>query len=320
MNKFIVSLVMGLSLVSVVHDSPAASYPEKQIRLVVPFPAGGPSDFAARTVADGLTRRLGQPVIVENQGGAGGAIAAQTVMRSAPDGYTLLWSTASMGAIPLLQRSPPFKSLNDFTPVGLVGRFAFGLFVHPATPAASVAELTAHARSQPGKLTYATGALSEYLVATDYMNRTGAEMMRVPYKGAAQAMPDLLAGRVQVFFTPLGAGLPYARTGQLRLLATLQGQRSPLAPDVPTLEEAGVRGIVLPTWQAVMAPPGTPASVVEALAARLQEVLHDDATRSRLEERALSVEAGDGKRLSQEIAKEMPMWERFVRDNDIPRE
>ncbi|OWW19342.1 Bug family tripartite tricarboxylate transporter substrate binding protein [Noviherbaspirillum denitrificans] len=320
MKTLIVSALIGLSIAVSGQSALAASWPDKPVKLIVPFPPGGPSDAAARTVAEGLSIRLKQSVIVENHAGAGGTLAAQTVLHAQPDGQTLLWAVASMAVIPLLQKSPPFTTLGDFEPVGMVGRFGFGLFVHPSVPANTVAALTEQARAAPGKLTYATGALSEYLVTTDYMKRTGTDMMRVPYKGGAQAMPDVVAGRVQVFFTPLSLGLQQARAGQLRLLAVLQSTRSPLAPDVPTLDEAGVPGVVLPSWQAVMAPPRTPSSIIALLAGALQQTLQDKDMRARLEKMAVHIEPLAPEQLAKQIEAEAGMWQRFVRDYDIPKE
>lgn len=320
MNKAMKRLLLGLSLVTVVPFAAAAAFPEKQIKLVVPFPAGGPSDVAARTVAEGLSARLKQPVVVENQAGAGGTVAAQGVMRAQPDGYTLLWGVASMATIPLLQKNPPFRSLKDFTPVGMVGRFGFGLFINPSVPAKTVSQFTEYAKANPDKLSYAAAALSEYLVTTEYMKRTQTKMIRVPYKGAAQAMPDLLAGRTQVFFTPLGIGNQYVQTGQLRLLAVLQSDRSALNPDVPTIDEAGVPGIAVPTWQAVFAPPRTPQAIAEQLAHALQQVTEDKEIRARLAKQAMLPERAGSAHLSRQISLDEPMWEQFVREYEIPKE
>jgi tripartite-type tricarboxylate transporter receptor subunit TctC len=204
-----VSLAVFLVLSSV---SAFAQYPIKPIHLIVPFAAGGPSDNAARMIGQALSKSIGQPVIIENRPGANGAIAAQALLAAPADGHTLLWGIASMVAIPLVQRNAPFDSIAEFAPVSLVGRFAFGMYVHPGLPARSVAEFVAYARANAGKLNYATSALGEFMAAAQFMKAAGISMVRVPYKGGAQLMPDLIEGRVQVNFAPVSLGLAHVKT------------------------------------------------------------------------------------------------------------
>src|SRR5687767_14817197 len=232
-----------LTLLCLVIAGAAASvhaYPTKPIRLVVPFAPGGASDSAARIVGKTLSKSLGQPVVIDNRSGANGAIAAQAVLSAAPDGYTLLWGVGSMVAIPLLQKNAAFDSLASFSPVSMTGQFAFGMFVHPGVQARTVDEFVRHARANGDKLVYASATLGEYLAAAQFMKASKTTMTRVPYKGGAQALPDLLAGRVQVYFTPIAIVLPYVQEGRVRILGTLLPERSPALPDVPTLTEAGL--------------------------------------------------------------------------------
>lgn len=309
-------LTLGLALSA----TAMAAYPEKPVRIIVPFPAGGPSDTAARAISQSIANELKQPVIVDNQPGASGAIAAQTVLRAPADGYTLLWVSASMGVLPYIQNKPAFKSLNDFTSVSSVASFTFGLFVHPSVPAKSVAELVAYAKANPGKLAYATGAPSEHVTAAQFIHQTQLDMLRIPYKGGVQAMPDLLAGRVQVFFTPLSLGLQHVKTGKLRLLATVTSKRNALTPSVPTLEEAGIKGVSVPSWQALMAPPNTPEPIAAQIAKAVAKAAEQPALRSQYAEQGTVVDVRSGKDFAQAIARDAELWKRFVAENDIPKE
>lgn len=311
-----ICLSVGLAL----SGAAMAAFPERPVRIVVPFPAGGPSDTAARAISQSIANELQQPVIVENQPGAGGAIAAQTVLRAPADGHTLLWAVGSMGVLPYIQNKPAFKSLHDFTPISSVVSFTFGLFVHPGVPARNVAELVAYARANPGKLAYATGAPSEHVTAAQFIKQTQVDMLRVPYKGGVQAMPDLLAGRVQVFFTPLSLGLQHVKPGKLKLLATVTPARSPLAPDVPTLEEAGIKGVFAPTWQALVAPPQLPASIASQIAAAVAKAASQASVKAQYAEQGTVISVRSLADLEKQILHENELWKRFVAENDIPRE
>jgi len=295
----------------------AAQYPTRPVTVVVFTPPGGPSDTAARTLAQRVAKSLGQPVVVENRPGADGGIAAQHVLNASPDGHTLLWGSGSMVGIPMLLKTPPFQSLADFAPVSIPVRFAFGLYVHPSVPAANVGELVAHARANPGKLTYATGPLSEFMAAALFLRATGIDMLRVPYKGGAQAMPDVLAGRVHAYFTPMSIGQAHAQAGRLRMLATVQDERSPIAPDVPTLAEAGVRDVSIPSWNAIFAPPRTPREITERLARDIKTALQDPEVRTAYEQRGAQPVGSTPDELAAAITRDIELWKRFIRENRI---
>jgi tripartite-type tricarboxylate transporter receptor subunit TctC len=257
---------------------------------------------------------------VENKPGAGGAVAAQALLSAAADGHTLLWTIASMTGIPLLQKSSPFRSLADFAAVSVVGYFAFGMFVHPDVPAKSVAELVTYARANPDRLNYATGTLGEYMAAAQFIKATNISSVRVPYKGGAQLMPDLISGRVQLNFGPVSSGLQHAREGKIRMLAILAPERSTLAPQVPTLVEAGVTSVSLPTWQAIFAPPKTPRQLTARLAEQIALVLRDAALRERLNQQGLQPQASTPEALSLLVERDVGAWHTFIRENDIPQE
>ena len=310
-------LAIGLTLAA----SPSfAQYPTKPIRIIVPFSAGGASDAAARTLGQTLTKSLGQPIIIENRPGAAGSLAAQAVLSAPADGHTLLWASASIGAIPFVQKSAPFQTLNEFVPVSMVGRLMFCMFVPQDVPAKTVGEFITYARANPGKLSYATGSLSEFMVTTQFMKAAGIDLVHVPYKGGAQAMPDLISGRLQLNFGPFAGGFPHVKDGKLRMLATLMSKRSPAAPDVPTLLEAGVPNVSSPTWQAVFAPPKTPRDIVDKLAREIAKAVKDAALLEQFEKQAVQAEATTPEGLAAIVTADVEAWRRFVLENNIPQE
>jgi tripartite-type tricarboxylate transporter receptor subunit TctC len=289
-----------------------SAYPGRPAHLVVPFPPGGPSDQVARALGQALGRALGQGIVIDNRPGAEGLLGVRAAAGAPADGYTLLYATASMLALPLVNKSVALDWQKDLVPIGSVGRLAFGMAVHPEVPARTLAEFVEHARAHPGRLNFAASTLSELLAAAQFMKATGVSMTRVAYKGSVQAMPDLLAGRVQLSFTPLGAVLPHVKEGRLRLLATLLPQRSPLAADVPTLAEQGFPQVAVPTWQALFAPAGTPRDIVDRLARELQAATGQAALRQELEQRALMVEARTPAQLAATLADELRLWGELV--------
>ena len=310
------ALVINLAIIPNV----VAEYPTRPVRIIVPLTSGGPSDAAARSLGQPLSKVLGQPVIIDNRPGAGGAIAAQAALAAVPDGYTLLWGIASMAALPLVQKSPPYQSLAELAPVSLVGRFTFALFVHPGVPAGSVKELVGYARTNPNKLAFATGTLGEFMATAQFMKATGIQMLQVPYKGGAQAMPDLLAGRIQLHITPIQLGLQHARDGKLLLLAAVLSRRSTVAPDVPTLPEQGVQGVSTPGWQALFAPPKSPPAVIAILSREITHALRDADARARFEQQAFMLDGAGPDGLKAVVMEEFARWATFVRENNIPKE
>ncbi len=318
MNRTLVfALMLGAAFTSF---PTTAQYPTKPINLIVFTPAGGPSDTAARNVTQKIAKSIGQQVLIDNRPGADGAIAARAVLSAPPDGYTLLWGSGSMVGIPMVQKSAPFQSLAEFAPVGIVTRFAFGMYVHPSVPATSVGEFITYARAHSGKLNYASGTLSEFMAAAHFLRASGLEMLRVPYKGGAQAMPDVLAGRVQLYFTPLSIGHAHAQAGRLRMLATLMPERSPLMPNVPTLDEAGVKGVVLPSWNAIFAPPKTPHEITDRLYREVRLALQDPEVRAAYEQRGVQAVGSSPDELAATIAQDEDLWRRFIRENNIPQQ
>ena len=268
------ALIGGTALVfALVHGAAAQPWPERPLRLVVPFPPGGPTDLVARPVAARLGEALGQPVIVDNRGGAGGNLGAEAVARAAPDGHTLLLSNVGVLAINrALYRALPFDPERDFAPVALVAGAPVVLAVGEAVPARTVAEFVAWTRTQPAPVPYATGGSGTpgHLVAEVFRRQTGAAMTHLPYRGGALALQDLAAGHVPALADALQSPLGQIQAGRARALAVSGQRRSPALPEVPTMAEAGVAGTEMVAWWAVVAPAGTPAPVLARLAEAIQ--------------------------------------------------
>lgn len=312
-----VAALLGASAVTPVH---ATDYPSRPVTIVVPTPAGGPSDTAARLVAKSLSVAWAQPVVVENRAGAGGSIAAQSVMAAAPDGYTLLWAQASMAGMPFLQKGAPYKTLSEFTPVSNVVHFGYALFVNRDLPVQNFADLVALGRAHPGQLNVATGTPGEYMVAAHVLRAVGVKAQRVPYKGGAQLMPDLISGQVQINFGPILSGLQHVKAGKLRMLATALPQRSPLLPDVPTLAELGVPPGALPTWNALFAPAGAPKEVADKVSTAVALALRDPAVLGPLKANGVEPLGSTPQQLADTVETATTAWKAFVRDYDVPQE
>jgi tripartite-type tricarboxylate transporter receptor subunit TctC len=291
-----------------------AQYPTKPIRVIVTLAAGGPADLTARAVAEPLSRALGQPVLVENKPGADGAIAAEAVRNSPPDGYTLLWATSgAMVGVPLLHKNPPYDPVSGFTPVSFVGRFTLLIFEHPEVPAKSLGEFVEYARSKPGKLSYAHSALVEAVAAAQISKFAGITLVRVPYKGGTSVISDLVAGRVQIGFMPASIGLPQVKQGRLRALATLLPRRSLAAPDVPTLAEAGFPTPATP-WAAVFGPAGMPPEIVERMSHEINLALDLPEVRAQFERQVFQGEGSTPQALTAFVKQELRTWGQAIRD------
>ena len=247
-----------------------AGYPARPVRMVVPFPPGGPTDVMGRTAAKALGERLGQPCVVENKAGAGGNIGTDAVAKAAPDGYTIgLSAISSLAIAPHLYRSVPFSVEKDFAPVSLVGTTPCALVVHPGAPFTDLAGLVAYAKAHPGQLSYATSGVgtSNHLAAELLQSVAGIRLTSVPYKGSSQIVPDLLAGTVPMSMeSSLATTLQHVRAGKLRAIAVTSPQRAKALPQVPTVAESGYPGFAVETWFGLVAPSATPPAIVARLA------------------------------------------------------
>jgi tripartite-type tricarboxylate transporter receptor subunit TctC len=306
------------ALVSSAQEAPP--FPSKPVRIVMPVAAGGASDTSARLIAQALSAAWGQPVIVENKPGAGGAIAAQAVISAAPDGYTLLWGLSSMAGTPFVQKTSPYKSLTEFSPVSAAVKFGYALYVNKSIPVQTVADLKAYARAHPDALNFATNTLGEFMASVELFKSLGIKATRIPYKGGSQLMTDLISGQVQINVGPILGGAPHVQAGKIRALAVLDSQRSQLLPDVPSLAELGLPALTSPTWNALFAPSGTPREITEKISASVVSVLRNPTLRATLEQQSASPAGGSPQQLSQAVNSATEAWKTFVRDYEIPLE
>ncbi|HYC47329.1 MAG TPA: tripartite tricarboxylate transporter substrate binding protein [Burkholderiales bacterium] len=265
--------------------SAATAYPSKAIRFVVPFPPGGPLDIVARVIAQDLNRSWGHPVIVENRPGAGGNIGADFVARAPADGYTILMGAVSTHAINVwLYSKLPYDPINDFAPVTLVTSVPNVLVVHPSVPANNPRQLIALARSRPGELNFASGSTGSagHLAGELFNVRAKVKTVHIPYKGAAPAVTDLMAGHVSFMFDNLASALPRIQSQRVRALAVTTVRRSPFLPQIATLDESGLRGFDIGTWFGIFAPAGTPREALTRLNAELGRILRSPSMKERL--------------------------------------
>jgi tripartite-type tricarboxylate transporter receptor subunit TctC len=263
----------------------AQDYPSRPVHLVVPYAAGGPVDLSARFLAARLQQSLGQPVVVENKPGAGGNLGADLVAKSAPDGYTLVMGAIATHAInPALYPRLPYDPVRDFRHIALVVQVPNVLVVNNDLAVRNVAELVSLAKRNPGKLDFASGSMGStgHLAGELFKQLTGTYMVHIPYKGAAPAVADLMAGRVHLMFDNLASALPNIRAGKARALAVTTAKRSTFLPELPTLQESGLRSFDLTTWWGVMAPARTPQPVIEQLAAEIASALRHPELKERL--------------------------------------
>jgi tripartite-type tricarboxylate transporter receptor subunit TctC len=264
----------------------AQAYPDKPIRVIVPVPAGGTPDVVARMVAPALSSLLGQHLVIDNRGGAGGLIGAELAAKAVPDGYTLFFSSpGSLTILPHLQKQVAYDTLTDFAPISLVSIGPFLLITHPSVPVRTVKELIALAKAEPGKLNYASAGngAANHLAMELFKSMAGVNITHVPYKGAPQAVTDLIGGSVDLMFNSIPPVLQHIKTGRLRLLGVASAKRSPQLPDVPTISEAGVPGYEAITWFGLLAPARTPKPIVVRLSAALVKVVHAPDIKSQLE-------------------------------------
>ena len=275
--------VAGIAVAAGASAQSGAVYPTKPVRLIVSSGAGGGLDFVARLVATPLGEALGQTVVVDNRAGASGSIAAEIAAAAPPDGYTLLFLSASLVVYGIANKTS-YDLERDFTPVAQVAEAPYILTVHPTLPVASVKELVAYAKSRPGKLNYAsTGQASLAHLATElFANTVGIELVHVPYKGVGAGLADLLSGQVQMCLLSMGSVYSQVRAGKLKALAIATRERHPMAPDIPTMIEAGVPGYVVTQWHGMIAPRGTPPAIVERLHAGILDAVRRPEVAKRL--------------------------------------
>ena len=300
----------------------AAPYPSRAIRMVVPFPPGGPNDIVGRTIGQKLQERWGQAVVIDNRPGASSVIGTEFVVKSPPDGYTLMVGGPSLALTRFLFSKAPYDVDRDLAPVILVAKIPNVLLVHPSVPARNVAELVALARAKPGVLNYgSTGTgTATHLFAALFERIAGVKLNHIPYKGTAPAVNDLLAGQIEILFDSLSTALPNLRAGKVRALGITNSTRSPSAPDIPTLAEEGVTGYEAVGWFGIVAPAKVPEPVIAALNAEIAQVIRLPDVQERLARLGGEPAAGSAADFGAYIRVEADRWGRVMREAGVKME
>lgn len=292
-----------------------SDYPNRPITLVVPFAAGGTTDIVGRIVGEGLSKKLGQPVVIDNRGGAGGNIGAAAVASAKPDGYTLLMGYNGTNAInPSLYAKLSWDPIKSFEPLSMIARVNNAVVVHPSLPIKTVPELVAYARTHPGALNYGSaGAGSIFHLAAEMLEQqAGVRMTHVPYKGAAPALTDLMGGQIQLMFTTIPTALQHIKAGKVRAIGVTGAKRSPLFADLPTARESGYPAMVVDSWFAVFAPKGMSPELQARVGNALREVVADPATQQKLLEQGATPQASTGAELAETLASDLVTWKAII--------
>jgi tripartite-type tricarboxylate transporter receptor subunit TctC len=319
-------LAAALGMTALLQCAPAAAqsgYPNKPIRWIVAYPAGGGSDFLARNLAPQLGKQLGQTLVIENKPGAAGMIGTDAAAKSAPDGYTIL--TGDNGAMVFNQamyKKLPYDPARDFTPVGFMARFPLIVAVNPGSGFTSMKQLLEEVKKNPGKYSYASpGTGSPHHLAMELLKeRTGSFIVHVPYRGTALALQDVMAGTVPMMVVDTAGGLTQIRTGKIKALAVMSPKRIAALPDVPTLDELGVKGFDVTAWQGLFVPKGTPPEVVNRLTAEMQKAITTPEVKSKLEDFGLEVAPSDGPALGKFVEREMAFWHKLIKERHLSAE
>ena len=319
--------LMLIAVVGALVTSPPAAaqqteYPSRPIKIIVCLPAGGGVDTVTRIVADGLQRRLGQPIVIENKGGQAGNLGAEAVFVAEPDGYTLLASQpAPITTNPLLYKSLSFDPTR-FTPIAVMTTIPNTLMVRADFPAKNVQEFIAYAKANPGKLSYASqgNGTTSHLTAVMFEQATGTKLLHVPYRGTAPAINDLIGGHVDAFFNEFATSMELHKAGKARILAVTTPMRVPDLPDVPTMQEAGLAGFVSDTWNAISAPPKTPAPIVAKLNTAINDALKAPDMQSHLSLMHLQAVGGTPQRMAEIIKADTQRWGDVIRGAKVTLE
>ena len=297
----------------------APAFPTRPVRLIVPFPPGGPVDTTARVIAPQLAEGLGQPVLVENRAGAGGIVGAEYAARAAADGHTLLVCAIHHSVLPALRPSLPYSVDRDFLPITSAASYPVVLVAHPSVPVRSVVELIAYARQNPGRLAYGSAGNGggTHLAGELFASMAGVNLLHVPYKGSAPAMADLIGGQVQLMFADGTTALPQIRGGRVRALGIASPKRSQLLPDLPTIAESGLASYEAYSWAGILAPSGTPQDAVTRLNAEIVKVLSTPAAKQRMLEAGSEATPSSPDQFGRMLRDEMAKWARVVRERNI---
>jgi tripartite-type tricarboxylate transporter receptor subunit TctC len=300
----------------------AQTWPERPVKLVVPYAPGGSADIVARLVADEWARAFGGTLVIENKGGAGGNVGVDHVAKSAPDGYTIGLQTVSLAINPSLSARMPYDTLKDLAPIGMIASSQHVLVVNDAVPAKTLKEFLALARAKPGRLSYGSaGAGSTFHMSAELFKATaGVAIVHIPYRGGGPALTDTIAGQVELCFPVLAAARGHLQAGKLRALGVTGPRRSPLLPDVPTIAEAGLPGYSFETWFMVFAPAATPKALIDRLNLALAQALTSPALRDRMTKEGFEPTPSTPALARARLEKEMPQWAKLVKDRGITAE
>ena len=300
----------------------AQSWPARPVKMVVPFPAGGPTDVMTRVLGEKLSHALGQPVVVDNKPGAGGTIGADFVAKSAPDGYTLLMATGSTHSVGPYLGKVPYDPVKDFTPIVYVGFATNILLVSPALGVSNVRELIELAKRNPGQLNYATSGIGSvaHLTSEMFAAQAGIKLTHVPYKGTQQSIADLSSGQVALLFDNVMTGKPHVESGRLKGIAISSLRRSSIVPDIPTVDESGLPGFDSWNWFGVFGPAGTPRAVVERMNAEINRIIADAAVRGRFHGLGFETTGGTPAEFAAVMQSESQRWSKVIRDANVKPE
>jgi len=310
---------LGAALLLPLAAQAQANYPDKPIKFVVPYPPGGGTDVVARIVQMRLQAALGQNVLIDNKGGAGGSLGTDVVAKSAPDGYTVLFTLSSHTINPAIFPKLPYDTLKDFEPVGLVASLPQILVANTAVPVRTVADVVAQAKAAPDKSSFASvgNGSPGHLAGELMVIRTGAPMLHIPYRGGGPAITDVMGGQVPYLWVSIPAAAQHVKSGKLRALAVSTVKRSAAFPDVPTMQEAGVSDFEVDSWYAMLVPAKTPKAIIEKLNKALNTVLAEPAIRAQLLEQGAEAVGGTPEALGKTIAAELPKWAKLAKDANI---
>ena len=314
---------VAIGLGAPLEDATAQSMAGRQIRLIVPFPAGGPTDIVARPFAQMLADALKSVVVIDNRGGAGGSLGADVVAKAAPDGRTLLMATVGTHAInPALYKKLPYDAERDFTPIALVAMAPVTIVVHPSQAVSNVTELVALAKRIPGKLNYGSAGAGTpgHLTGEMFKSTAGIDIQHVPYRGSAPAVTDLIGGQLQIMFYPLQSVLSNVQGGKLRAIAVSSKQRSPALANVPTIAESGYNGVETTAWWGLFAPAKLPANMGETLGGEIERIVRSEAFRGTLEPLGVLPTVLTGRAFAEFQAAELVKWGKAVRDSGATAE
>ena len=297
----------------------AADFPERTVKVVVPFPPGGGTDLVGRTIADKMGEFFKKTVVVENRAGAGTVIGTDYVAKSPPDGYTIIMGTFAYAVNPSLQATLPYSNATSFAPVALVARSPNVVVVNPDRPYKTIAELVAYAKANPGKVNYGSfgNGTSAHLAGALFASLSKTDLTHVPYKGSSPALTDLMGGQIDVMFTTVPSASGYIRSGKLRALAVTSAQRSSAFPDLPTVAEAGVPGYEAEAWYGFYVPAGTPAPAIARLSAAIQYAANSPAFQTRVQDEGLVLTGGEPKDLDIYVRAQEVRWRKIVQEAHI---